>query len=468
MVTSSISEVFAEWIAGLEFADIPAAVIADVPPRVLDNLGIQLASLELPSTQAVLETVSAWGGEAQASVPGLERQLPAPSAAFAGGVMGNSFDYDDTHTPSMLHVHAVTISAALAATEAGTRTGREALVAIVAGFETALRVGLADPIRFELLGVQPSSFVGVFGATAAACRAMGLDARQVRNALGLAGNQASGLLQSVVDGTDAKTFNCGWAAHGGVVAAELASRGYTAPREIFEGKFGLFPVHIGADVGAAAAVFADLGETWHTPDIAFKLHSGCHHGHSFIDAIFELKRVHRLRPENIEAIECEVIEQQVPIVCEPLGAKLDPATPYGARFSLPYLVAAACVLDEMSLEAYAPERLRDPRIRRLMERFRYTTRAEHGFPRRLPARVTVTMADGRRLDARRDHCRGPGGEAIEPSDVERKYRANARRALAEDRIEAIVGACSRLEELPNVADLLALARPAGVEAAAGA
>ena len=148
MVTSSISEVFAEWIAGLEFADIPAAVIADVPPRVLDNLGIQLASLELPSTQAVLETVSAWGGEAQASVPGLERQLPAPSAAFAGGVMGNSFDYDDTHTPSMLHVHAVTISAALAATEAGTRTGREALVAIVAGFETvARRPRRSDPVR---------------------------------------------------------------------------------------------------------------------------------------------------------------------------------------------------------------------------------------------------------------------------------------------------------------------------------
>ena len=77
----SISEVFAEWIAGLEFADIPAAVIADVRPRVLDNLGVQLASLGLPSTQAVLETVSAWGGEAQASVPGLERGLPAPSAA---------------------------------------------------------------------------------------------------------------------------------------------------------------------------------------------------------------------------------------------------------------------------------------------------------------------------------------------------------------------------------------------------
>jgi 2-methylcitrate dehydratase PrpD len=381
--------------------------------------------------------------------------------------MGNSFDYDDTHTPSMLHVHAVTISAALAAAEAGNRAGREAMVAIIAGFETALRVALTNPVRFELLGVQPSSFVGVFGATAAACRAMGLDAPRVRNALGLAGNQASGLLQSVVDGTDAKMFNCGWAAHGGVVAAELASRGYTAPDQIFEGKFGLFPVHIGSDIGATAEVFADLGETWHTPDISFKLHSGCHHAHSFIDAIFELKRAHGIRPEDIEDIECEVIDQQVPIVCEPLAAKLDPATPYGARFSLPYLAAAACVLDEIGLEAYSPEHLWDPRIRRLMERFRYTTRAEPGFPLRLPAHVTVTMADGRRLEARRDHCRGPGGEAIRPGDVERKYRANARRALANDRIEAIVETCSRLDELPNVAELLALARPPRAEPVAG-
>ncbi len=186
----TISDAYAEWIASLEFESIPQSVVIDVRHRVLDNLGIQIAALSLPSTQAVIEAIGAWGGTPESSVPGLDVMVPAPSAALAAGLMGHSFDYDDTHFPTMMHTHAVIISAALAAGQAESRPGRDLVVAIVAGIETALRVALADPVGFQVSGLQPSSFVGIFGAAAAASRAKGLNAQRTRNALGIAGNQA--------------------------------------------------------------------------------------------------------------------------------------------------------------------------------------------------------------------------------------------------------------------------------------
>lgn len=453
----TVSDAYAEWIAGLEFGSIPPSVVANVGHRVLDNLGIQIASLSLPSTRAVVEAICAWGGSPESTVPGLGVMVPAPSAALAAGLMGHSFDYDDTHFPTMLHTHAVIISAALAAGQAEGRPGGDLAVAIVAGIETALRVALADPAGFQVSGLQPSSFVGIFGAAAAASRAKGLDARRTRHALGIAGNQASGLLQSVVDGSDGKPFNCGWAAHGGIVAADLAARGLTAPAEIFEGQFGVYPVHLKPDRWDARAALHDLGRVWHTPDVAFKVHSGCQHTHSFIDAIFELKKTHTLDADDIRAIDCRVIDEQVPVICEPVAAKLEPETPYAARFSLPYIVAAAFVLDDMGLGAYSEERLSDERIRGLARRVRYTAYADPGFPDRLPAHLTVSLSDGRQLTAAREHCRGAVGEPIQGAEIEAKFRGNCSGILDERRIGDLIEACSRLEDLPHAGTLLSLA-----------
>ncbi|HJO97086.1 MAG: MmgE/PrpD family protein [Rhodospirillales bacterium] len=453
----TISDAYAEWIASLEFESIPQSVVIDVRHRVLDNLGIQIAALSLPSTQAVIEAIGAWGGTPESSVPGLDVMVPAPSAALAAGLMGHSFDYDDTHFPTMMHTHAVIISAALAAGQAESRPGRDLVVAIVAGIETALRVALADPVGFQVSGLQPSSFVGIFGAAAAASRAKGLNAQRTRNALGIAGNQASGLLQSVVDGSDGKLFNCGWAAHGGVVAADLAARGLTAPAEIFEGQFGVYPVHLNPGQWETQDAIHDLGQVWHTPDVAFKLHSGCQHTHSFIDAIFELKQTNALEADIIHAIDCQVINEQVPVICEPMATKLEPETPYAARFSLPYIVAAALVLDDMGPHAYSEERLSDARIRGLARRVRYTSHADPGFPGRLPAYLTITLNDGRKLTASRENCRGAADDPIQDKDIEAKFRGNCKGILEDKQISALIETCSRLEDLSKAEVLLSLA-----------
>jgi len=453
---NTVAHILAEWSSSLKYEDIPRQVVADIRLRVLDSLGIQLASHTLPATQAAVSLVRRWGGREEATLTGCPDRLPASAAALANGVMAHSFDYDDTHTPTLIHPSAVIIPAAIAAAEAAGLDGEGLVVCAVAGFEVALNLGLASPGRFHNHGFHTTALLGTFGAAAAGARALGLDARQTVHALGIAGSQASGLLQSLVDGTWAKMFQCGWAAHAGLVAAELAALGFTGPSEVFEGRFGVYPSHLLPQEFDISRVAGSLGKEWQTPIISFKLYPACHHVHSFLDALADLKAQCSFSPSEVSDVVCRVAPEQVPIVCEPRAEKLQPATDYGARFSLPFAVAAGICLEDQGLDAFSPERIRDSRLLELAARVRYEVAPVPGFPRVLPADIRITLRDGRTLSASRSNCRGPHGESIQPADVERKFRGNARRVLAGDQVEAIIAEARGLEHLDSVTRLMGL------------
>ena len=158
--------------------------------------------------------------------------------AWPNGMLSHGMDYDDTHTTATLHPSCVIVPTALAVGEATGASGAEVLAAAIVGFEVVARLGLLASREFQNRGFHPTSVLGVFGAVATVSRLMGVSAVVGRNATGLAGSMASGLMEYLSDGSSAKQVHPGWAAQAAVTAVRLAQAGATGPARVLEGTAG--------------------------------------------------------------------------------------------------------------------------------------------------------------------------------------------------------------------------------------
>ncbi|MGH2830896.1 MAG: MmgE/PrpD family protein, partial [Actinomycetota bacterium] len=182
----------AEFAASLDTATLPPPVRASVAQRVLDIVGVSIAATALPTSAAVIAHAHEQGGAGHAWAIGAEAPLPAPSAAFVGGVLAHSLDYDDTHLPSVLHPSASVVPAAIAAAQYAGRSGSDVVSAIAAGLEICVRLGMAgydagarDSLYFRR-GQHATSICGAIACAATAARLIGLGTDGIGHAMGLA------------------------------------------------------------------------------------------------------------------------------------------------------------------------------------------------------------------------------------------------------------------------------------------
>src|ERR1700682_2075335 len=181
----------------------------------------------------------------------------------------------------------------LALAELKGSSGREVITAFVAGYETACRIGAALQPGHYNLGFHSTGTVGSFGAAAACARLLGRDAEATAMALGIAGTQAGGLKSQF--GTMCKPFHAGKAAQNGLLAARLASRGFSSRADIVECVQGFALTH-GPDFAPAAALATPEGG-FHLLANLFKYHAACYFTHAPIEC------AHRLRQEHVLNLE---------------------------------------------------------------------------------------------------------------------------------------------------------------------
>lgn len=439
---------FAAWTAALELGAIPAEVVDAAKLHLLDALGCGLAAHALGVATAAREVARESGGRPESSVIGAGR-LPAAAAAFANGMLCHGLDYDDTHSDAVCHVSAVMAPAAVAAAEAAGANGAELLSALVAGNEIAARIGMAAPAVFHRRGFHPTSVCGVFGAAAAAARLRGLDGRATAQALGIAGSLAGGIFEYLADGSQTKPVHAAAAARDGIVAAGLAAHGATGPASVLEGRFGLFAAFAdlhGVDLEPA---LADLGRRWETPRIAFKPYPACHYIHAPLDAAAQAVGARRIDAEEIAEIVVRVPEPAVSLVLEPAADKARPRTPYDAKFSLPYSIAAMLVRGSVGLDAYDEEAIADGRVLSLARRVRYEVVPFATFPKAFPGGARIALRDGRVLEAELLYQRGGPENPMSAEEVRAKFQANARLALGEESVERLERAVLALEGIDD-------------------
>ncbi len=454
------AERLAAFTTGLAYEAVPPDVVEAAKLHLLDTLGCGLAAHALDVATAGRAAAAEMGGTPEATVIGLGRRLPAAQAALANAMLGHGLDFDDTHADAICHVSVVVGPAALAVGEARGAPGRDVVAALVGGSEIVARLGMAAAGAFHRRGFHPTGVCGIFGATAAAARLDGLDARAAARALGIAGSLASGLLAFLEDGSPTKPIHPGWAAHGAIMATRLVAHGAAGPAAVLEGRYGLYDAFVGQDGLALEREISDLGARWETRRIAVKPYPACHYMHGVLGAAERATGGQALAPDEIVDVVVTVPEAAVPIVLEPAAAKLAPRTGYDGKFSLPYSTAAMLVRGTVGVATYTETAIGDPVVLEVARRVRYETRPYPTAARAFPGGIRIRLRDGRTLEADCPHQKGAPDNPLSAAEIAAKYRRNAGLALPPAAVAALQAVVLDLEGVRDLAAALVPLREA--------
>ena len=451
--TGTIAERLGAWSAALSLDDVPAEAAHAAKRCILDTIGVIVAGSRTPTAERVRAHVGRNYAGGACTVLGPDAAASPAGAALANGMAGHVLDFDDTSYAGIIHGSCIVLPAVLAAAEEGGRDGRALLEAFTAGVEATYALGLTVTDSHYFKGWWATGTCGAVGAAAGAARALGLNAAQTSQAIGLAAVQACGMVAFL--GTDAKPFMAGRCATVGLEAALLAGQGLTAPADAFEDRRGF--LQLLNDGGSDAAGLDGLGVSWRLlePGIFFKRYPICSAAHAGTEMTERLVGEAGLGLEDVAEVVCEV-PHLVAISLE----HDDPARPTEAQFSMPFAVGAVLAHGTLGPEHLSAEGLRDPRLRAAMGKVAMREVADLSAPemtRRYPesARVTIRTTDGRELT---DFLGAPTGMPENPASDD-ALGDKFRRCLAfadwpEARADALEAALWEIEAAPDVSALL--------------
>ncbi|GGE52584.1 hypothetical protein GCM10007276_32000 [Agaricicola taiwanensis] len=454
-VTTGATRRLAEFAAALSYDDIPAEVQRLMPTLLIDLFRVAAVGRNTTWVAQAEKTLSSLGGAPAASLFYSDRKADPIRAAYLNGVIAGSLDWDDSHIAAIVHPGVVIWPAALAAAEMVDADGRALVEAVTAAYEVAIRIGISVQPDHSLRGFQGTPACGVFGAAVAAARLFGLDADGIQNALGLTASYASGLAQFFVSGSDVKRLHAGKAAAQGLEAAILARAGLTGPPDAIEGSQGFGQAV--SDSFDAARITEGLGSRYWINSISLKVHAGTVRFQAAIEAGEALAR------EGVDIAEIERIEIGVPRLLINKLTYNDPIDQQAALVSAPFAVALALWLTPrrpaplvVGLDDFATY-VHDPVIRGVATRTQCVfdpdidaaMTAEY-----VPARVKVTLRNGRSIEKIIPKPKGCPENPITPEEVSARYRLAVAAHRAPDQAEAWLGKARDVARLSRASALM--------------
>jgi 2-methylcitrate dehydratase PrpD len=312
---------------------------------------------------------------------------------------------------------------------------------MVAGYEIMIRLGAAITPSSLNRGFHITGITGVYGAAAACAKIMNLNQEETAGALGMAGLQASGLIQvnHEAEAAKVKPLNPARAASNGLLSCLLAKRGARGPLQILEGEDGYLKAV--CDEVKQDLLTQGLGKEYEILKVYVKLYAACRHAHAPIDAVFEALKGQTVEPEEITRVSVETYSAAVR-----LAGIREATTPSAARFSIPFSVAIAMARKEAGPSQYCEEVIRDRSIQALAQKVELTVseKWEIAYPHQRGATVTVHTRSGKALKDEVGLAKGEPENPASWDEMYRKFFSNATRLLSEkdakelgDRIMAI-------------------------------
>jgi 2-methylcitrate dehydratase PrpD len=289
----------AAFARNLTWRDIPEGVRHEAKRSLLNYVASAVAGSGEPAIDKYIATMERFGGAPSAGVIGRRERCDMLMAASVNAMSANIFDYDDTHSPTVIHPTAPVAPALFAYAETEHCDGRALLQALVLGIEIECRIGnVVSPSHYGR-GWHITSTCGVFGAAMAVGALLGLTEEEHAWALGNASAQAAGLCETL--GTMSKSISVGNAARNGIVSALLAADGFSGPAAPLEGPRGFLPVF--SDEIRLEALFDGLGETWESAKNTYKPYPAGIVLHPVIEACLELHRRGAFSIDEVATVE---------------------------------------------------------------------------------------------------------------------------------------------------------------------
>jgi 2-methylcitrate dehydratase PrpD len=419
---TSVAEHLAERVATLRVEKLPPTVRRKCEDLLIDVAGLCVAAR---NTDYISSAIAGCDDEGPCTALGHARTFSAASAAFINGTAAHGEDFDDTFEGGPVHAGAVIVPAVLAVCERHRSEGRAALLGIAVGTEVMCRLSTVIPKAVHKAGFHPTAIFGVMGASAGVSAALGLNAKQIVDALGIAASFAGGIIEYLAEGAWTKRLHPGWAAQSGIRAALLARGGFLGPRTVFEGVHGLFHGFAHSTQGDYEALTGDFGKKWVTETLAFKPYPCGTMAHPYIDCAKRLA-ARGIKAGDVKEIVCEVAEGTVHRLWEPLVDKQRPPNGYAAKFATPFILATGFVRGGVGLEAFTDHAVHDKDVLAVASKVRYVVDPDNPYPNNFTGHIRAVLNDGSVVEERQPHFRGGAKEPLTRADIEEKFTLNVR------------------------------------------
>ncbi|MCS6874319.1 MAG: MmgE/PrpD family protein [Pyrinomonadaceae bacterium] len=450
----TISQIWAEYAYELKFEDLSAEAISAAKMFLYDSIGCALGGARTEDFRVLEETFREIGGPAECSVIGSSLKTDVRSASLINAVAIRALDYNDVYWKQDPSHPSDLLPAAFCVGEREGRNGKELLTAIVLAYELEMRLMEAAFPGLRELGIHHATLTA-FVSPVVAGKMLRLTPEQMTNAIGISGSHSI-TLGAVTAGalTMMKNTVDPMATEAGVFAALLAKKGYKAPKEIFEGREGLFE-SIGEQWNPEVLT-KGLGEGFKIAECSIKPFPSEALTHAPISAVLDLVFEHNLKPEEIESVEIYTLKRAAEILADEKKYVIDSRET--ADHSLPYCIAAAIVRRRLTTEEFSPEALRDEKILSNIQKIKAVLEPsfESRFPLEQPCRVVIKTFDGRILQQERRFPKGDPRDKLTVEELKEKFRHLANWTLGEKQQERIFETIYNLESVEKISDLMKL------------
>ncbi|HZF28663.1 MAG TPA: MmgE/PrpD family protein [Gammaproteobacteria bacterium] len=457
-----------EFVGQARFADFPSQAVALGKRCVIDGLGVLLAGATQEAGRLVHEHVRGSDARSESTVLGpVPFKTGAASAALVNGTSGHALDWDDTQLATsadrifglLTHPTIPPLVAALALGERGRISGKRFLEAFLTGFEVECKIAEAIQPDHYKKGFHTSGTVGTFGAAMAAAKLLDLDGTATAHALAIAASSASGI--RVNFGSMTKPLHVGRAAQNGIVAAELAARGFTGGNDALDPPWGFFQTFShggGYDRDRIVGVLG-LPHTIVSPGVSIKPYPCGVLGHPTMDAMRRLVIAHDVQPPEISAIRVRAGSN----ILNPLRYSIA-TNELEAKFCPAFMVSAIALRRKAGVHEFNDEFVRSAEVQALMRKVERVLDPEieaQGWAK-IRSTVEVDLADGRTLVEKADErYRGGPDLPFTRAELHEKWTDCASLVLPGAAAEQVFGIVEKLEDLADVTELVrALTAPA--------
>jgi 2-methylcitrate dehydratase PrpD len=428
--------------------DIPQAVQRHAKLVVLDTLGVILAGTERPEVRALRERLDATAGTG-ATIYGRGWPTSDPrTAALLNGIAGRSIELCEGLRLVSGQAAVQVLPGALAVGEVCGRSGKQMMTAFILGYDIAARLcGAFTPRPLAHQNGQAC----LLAAVAAGARLHGLDTAGISRAMRIGATLVlTPSYTNVVAGATALNVAGGMSSFAAALAPELALAGFEAQPDAIEEALG-YLVGGGFDPDG---LLDDLGSTWHITQNYFRLYACCNPIHPALDALSEV--LAELRPTAGEIDRIDIATYRFASVMR----NVEPANYFGSKYSLPHAAAAMVVNGSAGHDSLGDAALKDPVIAALRRRVHISEdpAMSAAVPASKPARVSVTLTDGRQATHAVESHRGDFNQPFAESDIRAKFRDLACEVLTLKGACAVEAAVDACDQWDSVGELVALLR----------